>query len=109
MLRDNNPMLRTQIYLTADQKARLEAIAKSKSVSMADVVRDAVSSYLVNNDSERRLIVLRDTFGAIGEWKGHDGVILARDMREQWRRPLGDVDNTGDDAEKGTPEGGDRS
>jgi hypothetical protein len=99
-------MLRTQIYLTADQKARLEAIAKSKSVSMADVVRDAVSSYLANNDSELRLSVLRDTFGAIGEWKDHDGVSLARSLREQWERPL---DGTEDDPNKGSREGGDRS
>lgn len=99
-------MLRTQIYLTADQKARLEAIAKSRSVSMADVVRDAVSSYLANNDSERRLSVLRDTFGAIGEWKDHDGVSLARDLREQWKRPL---EGSGDDADDGSPKGGDRS
>ncbi len=92
-------MLRTQIYLTADQKARLEAIAKSRSVSMADVVRDAVSLYLAGNESEHRLNVLRDTFGAVSEWKEHDGVVLARSMRDQWKRPY-------DDADRGCPEGG---
>lgn len=99
-------MIRTQIYLTAEQKARLEAVAKSRSVSMADVVRDAVSCYLANNDSEHRLSVLRDTFGAIGEWKEHDGVSLVRGLREQWKRPL---DDSEDYVGKRCPEGSDRS
>jgi len=80
-------MQRTQIYLTSDQKARLEAIAGSRSVSMADVIRDAVSQYLAGSGNEHRLNVLRDTFGAVAEWKCHDGVELARQMRSQWSRP----------------------
>jgi predicted DNA-binding protein len=80
-------VLRTQIYLEDEQKARLEAIARSRSVSMADVVREAVSEYLAKNEADHRSAVVRETFGAVSEWGDRDGVDLVREIRGQWRRP----------------------
>lgn len=79
-------MERTQIYLTNEQKARIEAIARSKSISMAEVVRDAISQYLQTNEKSHGVTVLRDTFGAVPEWKGQDGVYRARQLRSLWTR-----------------------
>jgi len=79
-------MQRTQIYLTRDQKLRLEAIARSKSVSMADVVREAVSRYLAGTDSQYVVAQLQATFGGVAEWQDRDGIELARELREKWER-----------------------
>lgn len=77
-------MERTQIYLTAEQKARIEAIARARSVPMADVVRDAVAQYLLANEPDQLLAVIRETFGAVAEWKDKDGVVLQREIRSTW-------------------------
>lgn len=79
-------MERTQIYLTSEQKARIEAIAKSRSVPMADVIRDAVSHYLAVSDPGERSRVLQRTFGSVTEWKEQDGLELSRGLRSQWSR-----------------------
>jgi hypothetical protein len=81
------PVERTQIYLTSDQKARIEAIAKARSVPMALVIRDAVSHYLAASDPGERSRVLQQTFESVPEWKEQDGLKLARDLRSQWSRP----------------------
>ncbi|MEX0973821.1 MAG: CopG family transcriptional regulator [Bacillota bacterium] len=77
-------MERTQIYLAAEQKARLEAIARAKSVPMADVVRDAVAQYLLASEPDQLLTVIKETFGAVVEWKEKDGVALQRELRSMW-------------------------
>ena len=53
-------MERTQVYLTSDQKTRIEAIAAARSVPMALVIRDAVSRYLeAGNPGERSRVLLQ--------------------------------------------------
>lgn len=77
-------MERTQIYLTAEQKAALEELARRKSVPMADLVREAVSEYLARKTSDHRLRILDDTFAAVPEWRDVDGVEYARRLRSGW-------------------------
>jgi hypothetical protein len=80
------PVRRTQIYLTDEQKTKLEEIARLRSVSMADVVRDAVSQYLTAGEGQQTELVLERTFGSIPAWEGRDGVALARALRSTWER-----------------------
>lgn len=77
-------MERTQIYLTAEQKARLEAIARARAVPMADVVRDAVDRYLSASESGQLLEAINRTFGTVKEWKDRDGVEIQRELRAMW-------------------------
>lgn len=77
-------MKRTQVYLTEEQKAALDDIAKMRSVSMAEVVREAVSEYLERKTSENRLAVLDETFGAVPEWQDADSVECVRNLRSGW-------------------------
>lgn|GEM_PF-527394 len=83
-------MKRTQIYLTEEQKTRLEEIARLRSVSMADVVRDAVSQYLRASERQQTELILERTFGSIRAWQGRDGVDLARELRRDWERQPGE-------------------
>ena len=43
-------MQRTQIYLSDEQRARLDDLAARKRVSMAEVVRQAIDAYLDRDD-----------------------------------------------------------
>lgn len=53
---------RTQIYLTDDQRRRIDRVAAAKGMTMAEVVRRAVDDYLDDEpDPERALAA---TFGS---------------------------------------------
>jgi Ribbon-helix-helix protein, copG family len=53
---------RTQIYLTEDQRRRIDAVSASEGVPMAEVVRRALDAYLPDEvDAEA---ALTRTFGA---------------------------------------------
>jgi hypothetical protein len=66
---------RTQIYLTDEQRARLDHVARQENRSLAELVREAVNLFLdeVAPDPDA---VLKDTFGSVpdlevpsrGEW-----------------------------------------
>ena len=68
---------RTQVYLTPDQRRRIDAIVARDGVSMADVVRTALDRYLDKSSSDPA-VALRATFGA-------DPAITAP-SRDEWER-----------------------
>jgi metal-responsive CopG/Arc/MetJ family transcriptional regulator len=72
--------LRTQIYLTAEQRARLDELARRQSKALAEFIRDAVDAYLTEADPEveRRLTA---TFGAAPN--------LKVPSRSEWDRGYG--------------------
>ena len=63
---------RTQIYLTDEQRARIDEIAKRTHSTMAEVVRRAVDAYVDDDDDD----YLDATFGAA---KGIGETIPSRD------------------------------
>ena len=65
---------RTQIYLSDEQRARIDRVAARRRITMAEVVRRAVDTY-VDQDDE-----LETTFGAA---RGIRGAVPARD---EWDR-----------------------
>jgi hypothetical protein len=54
------PAVRTQIYLSAEQRKRLDARAKREGKSMAQLIRDAVDKFIAADDVD---YVMRKTFG----------------------------------------------
>lgn len=68
---------RTQIYLTADQRKRLDELAHRRGEPLAQIIRDAVDAYLagVEVDAETALAA---TFG-----RSPDLVVPSRD---EWER-----------------------
>ena len=67
--------LRTQIYLTAEQRQRLDALRQSREVSLAELIRVAVDDYLDREQLDRDA-ALELTFGAVPE--------AAAAGREEW-------------------------
>ena len=65
---------RTQIYLTDEQRARIDALAAQRHVTMAEVVRRALDAYLAADDE------LEATFGAA------PGIAASVPSRDEWER-----------------------
>jgi predicted DNA-binding protein len=54
---------RTQVYLTGDQRQRIDALAEAEGVTMAEIIRRALDSYLEDETPDPEL-ALAATFGA---------------------------------------------
>jgi len=55
---------RTQVYLTAEQREKIDQIAAAEDVTMAEIVRRALDSYLAGAPDLDAAVVLAATFGA---------------------------------------------
>lgn len=69
--------LRTQIYLTAEQRARLDRLRRRDGKSLAELVREALDAYLDKGASETDE-ALRATFGSLPD--------LEAPSRDEWDR-----------------------
>jgi len=54
--------LRTQVYLSPDQRRRIDALAAAEGVTMAEIVRRALDEYLAAHGPRE---ALASTFGAV--------------------------------------------
>jgi predicted DNA-binding protein len=54
---------RTQVYLTEGQRRRIDALAESEGVTMAEIIRRALDSYFEEETPDTAL-ALAATFGA---------------------------------------------
>jgi predicted DNA-binding protein len=68
---------RTQIYLTDDQRRRLDARGRRTGAPMARIIREAVDAYLADDRSDVQA-ALDDTFGALPD--------LEVPSRDEWDR-----------------------
>jgi len=76
-------MIRSQIYLTEEQKRALATASKARGVPVAELVREAVDDWLEVHQREHRLAVLQRTFGAWEERDESPDEYVDR-LREQW-------------------------
>jgi hypothetical protein len=58
------PATRTQIYLTQEQRAMLDDRARREGKSLAELIREAVDSYLVERSQDAEA-ALNSTFGSM--------------------------------------------
>lgn len=70
--------VRTQIYLTKEQRRKLDARGKRESKSLAALVREALDAYLVERRPEDIQAVLDATFGSMPD--------LVVPSRDEWDR-----------------------
>lgn len=69
--------LRTQIYLTKEQREQLDRIALSEGASLAELIRGAVDEYLQGRPSDV-ITALAESFGAIPDARAPS--------RSEWRQ-----------------------
>lgn len=53
---------RTQVYLTEEQRTRIDAITEAEGVTLAEVVRRSLDAYLEHELPDPQ-VALRETFG----------------------------------------------
>ena len=56
--------VRTQVYLRQEQRERIDALAQTEGITMAEVIRNAVDAYLESKVPEAGT-VLAATFGSL--------------------------------------------
>lgn len=67
---------RTQVYLTDEQRSRIDKVSEAEGIPMAEVIRRALDRYL--GDDVDAAEALRSTFGAVPEATSPD--------RGEWQR-----------------------
>ncbi len=76
-------MVRTQIYLSLEERDQLDAIAQAQGISRSDLVRTAVAEYLTGHlDAENDAILGQ----CCGVWKDRDDIPDVRRLRDDWTR-----------------------
>ena len=76
-------MVRTQIYLTEEERAGLIALAKSSGKKQSELIREAIDRFLTMFDEVRYRAVM-DT--AAGMWKDRDDLPDFKAARQSWDR-----------------------
>ena len=76
-------MVRTQIYLTKNQRDELAAIAKTVGKKQSELIREAVDRLIAQTGRGRRKLVLRE---AAGIWKDRTDLPDFKTIRADWDR-----------------------
>ena len=76
-------MVRTQIYLTEDEKDGLDALAKSTDKKQSELIREAVDKLLDLSAGDRRKRILNE---AAGMWKNRTDLPDFEALRRSWDR-----------------------
>jgi len=76
-------MIRTQIYLTEQQRNELATIAKSFGKKQSELIREAIDKLIDQTGKNRRELVLRE---AAGIWKDRTDLPDFKSIRAEWDR-----------------------
>lgn len=76
-------MVRTQIYLTENQRKKLAAIAKSVGKKQSELIREAIDRLIDQAGRGHRESVLRNTAGI---WKDRTDLPDFNSIRSEWDR-----------------------
>lgn len=76
-------MVRTQVYLTKEEKKGLESVAISKGVSQSDLIRQAIDDLLARAGNLNKDEILDEIAGI---WSNKKEIPNIRDLRIGWRR-----------------------
>ncbi len=78
-------MTRTQVYLTDDGRARLDAIALRTGRNRSDLIRDALEQYLMEKAASDRQ---RSVQTAAGLWADRQDLPDFAQLRREWDRAM---------------------
>jgi chromosome segregation and condensation protein ScpB len=76
-------MIRTQIYLTEQQRNELAAIAKSFGKKQSELIREAIDRFIEQTGKSHRELVLREVAGI---WKDRTDLPDFKSIRAEWDR-----------------------
>ena len=76
-------MIRTQIYLTEEERSGLIALAEASGKKQSELIREAIDNLIARFDKTRRQVVLDN---AAGMWKDRKDLPDFRVARQSWDR-----------------------
>jgi len=76
-------MVRTQIYLTDRQRAKLTIIAKNMGKKQSEIIREAIDRLIDQVGQNQKKTALKE---AAGIWKDRDDLPDFRALRSEWDR-----------------------
>ncbi|MBN1685020.1 MAG: ribbon-helix-helix protein, CopG family [Spirochaetales bacterium] len=76
-------MVRTQVYLTEDERKRLERITKLTGKKQSELIREAVDEFLALKDDDQREAILNE---AMGLWHKRRDLPDFNSERRSWDR-----------------------
>ena len=76
-------MIRTQIYLTEQQRNELATIGKSFGKKQSELIREAIDRLIEQTGKNHRELVLRE---AAGIWKDRTDLPDFKSIRTEWDR-----------------------
>ncbi len=76
-------MIRTQIYLTARQRAELSDIAKNFGKKQSEIIREAIDRFIEQAGNNKKRAVLQE---AAGIWKNRKDLPDLGMLRSDWDR-----------------------
>ena len=76
-------MVRTQIYLTEEQRNELIAMSRRQGKRQSELIREAIDRFIENSSGQRRQDAL---CAAAGMWKDHDDIPDFGAVRAGWDR-----------------------
>jgi metal-responsive CopG/Arc/MetJ family transcriptional regulator len=62
-------MIRTQVYITEKEKKNLESLSQSTGKSQSELIRNAIDTFIENNNKESKKSSLLNAFGM---WKHNE-------------------------------------
>ena len=78
-------MIRTQIYLTEQQRFALSRLSSQSGKNQSELIREAVDRMIAKLGQTRRQVVLSQTAGM---WKDREDLPDADKLRKDWDREL---------------------
>ena len=76
-------MIRTQIYLTDRQRAKLTIIAENMGKKQSELIREAIDRLIEQAGQDQKKTALKE---AAGIWKDRDDLPDFRALRAEWDR-----------------------
>ncbi len=81
--KNKKAMIRTQIYLTAQQHSELKRLAKTLDKKQSKLIREAIDNLIAQSSSKRRKEILKN---AAGIWKNRSDLPDFTAIRSEWDR-----------------------
>ena len=76
-------MIRTQIYLTAEEMNALKALSFRTGMKQSELIREAIDEFLAKRNQTNRRQILNDVAGI---WRDRDDLPDFSEIRQEWDR-----------------------